>query len=81
MADVFIYLYETDFLDSLLSSGNRRLAKSFNFCYRYMDDLAVFSNTEFNIEHAKEIHPLIAEEANRSGDHASKLPGHDIHCR
>ena len=34
-------------LDSLVRSSHRRLAMSFNLCYRYMDDLIVFNNNGF----------------------------------
>ena len=36
LADLFLYLYESEFLDSLVRSGHRRLARSFNLCYRYI---------------------------------------------
>ena len=44
LADVFLYSYENEFLDNMIRSGHRRLARSFNPCYRYMDDLIVFNN-------------------------------------
>ena len=43
-ADLLIYSYEKEFLDNIIRSGNRRLARSFNLCYRYTDDLIVFNN-------------------------------------
>ena len=43
-ADLFLYSYESGFLDSLVRSGHRRLARLFNICYRYIDDLIVFNN-------------------------------------
>ena len=50
-------------------SGHRRLARSFNLCYRYIDDLIVFNNKKF-LDYLKEISPsqLIVEKANKS-DH------------
>ena len=44
LADLFLYSYEVEFLDSLVRSGHRRLARSFTLCYRYIDDLIVFNN-------------------------------------
>ena len=41
LAYLFLYSYESDFLDSLVKSGHSRLARSFNLCYRYIDDLIV----------------------------------------
>ena len=36
LADLFLYSYESEFLDSLIKSGHRRLARSFNLCYKYI---------------------------------------------
>ena len=46
LADLFIYSYKIEFLDNMIS-GYRKLARSFNLCYRYTDDLIVFSNKKF----------------------------------
>ena len=50
-------------------SDHRRLARSFNLCYRYIDDLIVFNNKKF-LDYLKEIYPsqLTVEKANKS-DH------------
>ena len=44
-----------------------RLARSFNLCYRYIDDLIVFNNKKF-LDYLKEIYPsqLTVEKANKS---------------
>ena len=57
------------FLDNMIRSGHRRLARSFNLCYRYIDDLIVFNNKKF-LDYLKEIYPsqLTVEKANKS-DH------------
>ena len=47
LADLFLYSYENEFLDNMIRSGHRRLARSFNLCYRYTDDLIVFNNKKF----------------------------------
>ena len=54
---------------NMIRSGHRRLARSFNLCYRYMDDLIVFKNKKF-LDYLKEIYPsqLTVEKANKS-DH------------
>ena len=44
LADLFLYSNENEFLDNMIRSGHMRLARSFNLCYRYIDDLIVFSN-------------------------------------
>ena len=70
LADLFLYSYENEFLDNMIKSGQRRFARSFNLCYRYIDDLIVFSNKTF-LDYLKEkIYPseLTVEKANKS-DH------------
>ena len=32
LADLFLYSYENEFLDNMIKSGHRRLARSFNLC-------------------------------------------------
>ena len=61
------YSYESEFLDSMIKSGHKRLARSFNLCYRYTDDLIVFNNKKF-LDYLKEIYPsqLTDETANKS---------------
>ena len=39
LADIFLYSYEADFIQSLLSSGKKHLASRFNLTYRYIDDV------------------------------------------
>ena len=69
LADLFLYSYENKFLDNMIRSGHRKLARSFNLCCRYIDDLIVFSNKKF-LDYLKEIYPsqLTVEKANKS-DH------------
>ena len=73
LADLFIYSYESEFLDNMIS-GYRKLARSFNLCYRYTDDLIVFSNKKFG-DCVKGIYPfqLAVEKANTSDDQANYL--------
>ena len=69
LADLFLYSYENEFPDNMIKSGHRKLAKSFNLCYRYIDDLIVFNNKKL-LDYLKEIYPsqLTVEKANKS-DH------------
>ena len=64
LADIFLYSYENEFLDNMIKSCHRGLARSFNLCYRYMDDLIFF------LDYLKWIFPsqLTVEKANKS-DH------------
>ena len=43
------------FLDNMIRGGHRKLARSFNLCYRYIDDLIVFNNKKFG-DYVKEIY-------------------------
>ena len=73
LADPFLYSYENEFLDNIIKSGHRRLARSFNLCYKYIDDLIVFSN-KF-LDYLKEIFPskLTVEKADKSDHLADHL--------
>ena len=42
LEDLFLYSYEKEFLDNMIRSGHRRLARSFNLCYKYIDDFDCF---------------------------------------
>ena len=46
-ADIFLYSYEAEFIQSLLSTGRKRLASQFNFTYRYIDDVLSINNPDF----------------------------------
>ena len=39
LADIFLYSYEAEFIQSLLLNGKQKLASQFNFTYRYIDDV------------------------------------------
>ena len=56
LADFFLFSYENEFLDNMIRSGHRRLARSFILCYRYTGDLIVFNNKKF-LDYLKEIYP------------------------
>ena len=69
LADLFLYSYENEFLDNMIKRGHRRLAGSFNLCYRYIDDLIIFNNNKF-MDYLRELYPsqLTVEKCNKS-DH------------
>ena len=74
LADLFLYSYESEFSDNMIRGGHRKLARSFNLCYRHIDDLIVFNNKMFG-DYVKEIYPsqLTVEKANTSDDLANYL--------
>ena len=74
LADLFLYPYESEFLDNMIRGGHRKLARSFNLCYRYIGDLIAFNNKKFG-DYVKEIYlsQLTVEKANTSDDLANYL--------
>jgi hypothetical protein len=38
LADLFLYSYETDFIQRLLKKNEKKLARSFNFTFRYINN-------------------------------------------
>ena len=47
LADLFLYSHVAEFIQTLIKSGKRQLAKSFSFTYRYIDDVLSFNNPKF----------------------------------
>ena len=47
LANLFLYSYEAEFVQSLLQAGKKHLAQQFNFIYRYIDDVLSLKNTIF----------------------------------
>ena len=58
----------------MIRRGHRRLARSFNLCYRYTDDLIVFNTKKF-LDYLKEIYPsqLTVEKTSKSDHLANYL--------
>ena len=47
LADLFLCSYVNEFLNNMFRRGHRRLARSSNLCYRYIDDSIVFNNKRY----------------------------------
>ena len=47
LADIFLYSYDAEFIQSLLSTGRKWLVSQFNFTYRYIDDVLSINNPDF----------------------------------
>ena len=47
LADLFLYSYEADFIQSLLQRKEKKLAQSFGFTFRYKDDVLSLNNSKF----------------------------------
>ena len=39
LVDLFLYSYEADFIQGLLMKNEKKLARSFNFTFHYLDDV------------------------------------------
>ena len=66
LADIFLYSYEADFIQSLLSTGKKHLASRFNLTYRYIDDVLSINNPEFE-NYLGQMYP--AEQGHHQGHH------------
>ena len=49
LADLFLYSYEAEFIQTLIKSGKRHLPKSFCFTYRYIDDVVSINNPKLGL--------------------------------
>jgi hypothetical protein len=47
LADLFLYSYEADFIQGLLKKNEKKLARSFNFTFRYVDDVLSLNTSRF----------------------------------
>jgi hypothetical protein len=47
LADLFLYSYESEFLQNLVKDKKIHEAKAFNFTYRYIDDVLSINNSRF----------------------------------
>ena len=60
LADIFLYSYDADFIQSLLSTGKKQLASRFNLTYRYIDDVLSINYPEFE-NYLGQMHPAELE--------------------
>ena len=50
LADLLLYSYKADFIQWLLKKNEKKLARSFNFTFRYIDDVFSLRNRLFNLK-------------------------------
>jgi len=60
LTDLFLYLYEADFIQVLLKKTEKKLALSSNFTFRYIDDVLSLNNSKFG-EFVDRIYPIELE--------------------
>ena len=57
LAILYLNTCENKSLGNMIRSGHRRLTRSFNLCYRYIDDLIVLLTRCFLIISRRHVHP------------------------
>ena len=60
LADLFLYSYEADFIQGLLKKNEKKLTRSFNFTFRYIDDVLSLNNSRFG-DFVDRIYPIELE--------------------
>jgi hypothetical protein len=59
IADLFLYSHKADFIQGLLKKNERKLARSFNFTFRYIDDVLSLNKSRFG-DFVDHIYPIWA---------------------
>ena len=49
LADLFLYSHEAAFIQGLLKKNEQKLVRSFNFTFRYIDDVLSLNNSRFGV--------------------------------
>jgi hypothetical protein len=57
---LFLYSYEADFIQGLLKKNEKKLARFFNFTFRYIDDVFSLNNSRFG-DFVDRIYPIELE--------------------
>ena len=47
LVDLFLYSYEAGFIQELLKKNEKKLDRSFNFMFRYTDNVLSLNNSRF----------------------------------
>ena len=57
LADLFLYSYEADFIQGLLKKNEKKLARSFDFTFRYINDVLSLNDYRF-VDFGDRIYPI-----------------------
>ena len=57
LINLFRYLYEADFIQGLLKKNEKKLVRSSNFMFRFIDDVLSLSNSRFG-DFVDRIYPI-----------------------
>jgi hypothetical protein len=60
LADLFLFSYESEFLQKLVKDKKIHEARAFNFTYRYIDDVLSINNSRFAFKRSNKANLLIA---------------------
>ena len=60
LAALFLYSYEADFIQGFLKKNEKKLARSFNFTFCYIDDVLSLNNSRFS-DYFDRIYPIELE--------------------
>jgi hypothetical protein len=60
LTDLFLYSYEADFIQGLLKKNEKKLARSFNSTFSYIDDVLSLYNSRFG-DFVDSIYPIELE--------------------
>jgi hypothetical protein len=60
LADLFLYSYKADFIQGLLKKSEKNLSRSFNFTFRYIDDVLSLNNSRLG-DFVDRIYPIELE--------------------
>ena len=74
LADLYLFSYEAAFIQGLLQQKQKKLAQSFNYTYRYIDDVLSLNNSKLS-DHLHNIYPdeLEIKDTTESAHSASYL--------
>ena len=57
LAGLFLHSYEADFIQELLKKNEKKLARSINFTFRYIDDVLSLNNSKLG-DFVDRIYPI-----------------------
>ena len=60
LADLLLYSYEADFIQGFLTKNEKKLARSFNFTFHYIDDVLSLNNSRLS-DFVDRIYPIELE--------------------
>ena len=66
LSDLFFYSYEADLIQGLLKKNENKLARSFNFTFRYIDEVLSLNNSRFG-DFVDRIYPIELEIKDTTG--------------